>query len=63
MAELFVEAYDSSGHLVSGAIWCDGPKAGTKWMTTKILSRNRQVLIRRARKGEKHFGSWIVVDS
>jgi len=62
MAEMLVNAFASDGGKIAGAIWCDGPKPGTKWMTVKVLDRNRNVLIRRARKGEAHYGNWVVVE-
>jgi hypothetical protein len=56
MSELIVGAYDGD-RMVHGAIWPDGPKVGTKWMVTE----GRHHLIRRARRGEKHIGCWIIV--
>lgn len=63
MADLLVQAYASDDTLVSGAVWSDGPKPGSRWMVVKVLDRNRFVLIRRARRGERHCGAWIVDDS
>jgi len=55
----FIDYYDFGDHKVSGAIWCDGPKAGTKWVTP--AGGGKQILVKRATAKQKHPGQWVEV--